>query len=254
MAVAGEQSLQEGALLERVITVQMSPNDLDTEMKAVYQQLQRLDLSAFMGRYIPFCLSVDFDSQLQVAANTVAQFIETPIPDRVRKNLVAMAFGFNQLVQFAFEQQVEVTNQWFEDLLGKAVKTVAQAVVGEDGVTKVALDHMIQHLATMAEVGKLQAGIHYQMRETEGDLALRLNSCLSEYRRYHRETQLEGELLNAKAYRQQIQENYQRGGYVASTSAPVMMGETVSRKQKRCLIVNLEKGRELGLDLGGFAS
>jgi DNA primase catalytic core len=255
VAVAGEQSLQEGALLERVITVQMSPNDLNTEMKAAYQQLQRLDLSAFMGRYISFCLSVDFDSQLQVAEDAVAQFIETPIPDRVRKNLVAMTFGFNQLVQFALQQQVEVTNQWFEDLLGVAIETITQAVVGEDGVTKVALDHLIRHLATMAELGKLESGVHYKVRAVEGDLALRLDPCLAEYRRYHRETQLEGELLNYKAYRQQINENYQRGGYVTHTSMNVDMNDiSVKRQQKRCVVISFERAGELEIDLDGFRS
>ena len=79
-----------------------------------------------------------------------------------------------------------------------------------------ALDYLLEHLAVMAETERLKRDVHYTFRDQ--DIAIRLDSCLAEFRRFHRETQLDGEILDQGAYQKQIRENQERNGYVLATS------------------------------------
>jgi hypothetical protein len=193
IAIAGEVALTEGALLERNVAVEMSPNDLTAKMRKAYQALRGLPLQAFCGRYIPFCLRSDFDMELNRAEVAAVDLLDgfEELPDRIRKNLTVMIFGFNQFIRFGIEQGILDETDDLTDVLAEAVTAVKNALCGEDGVTKVALDYMIGHLATMAETERLKHGRDYIIRGTYGDIAIRFDSCSAEYRKFARETQLE---------------------------------------------------------------
>ena len=134
----------------------------------------------------------------------------------------------------------------------QGITAVKELVCGQQGVTKLALDYMIEHLATMAETGKLQSGIHYKFQK--GEVAIRLAPCLAEFRRYHRDTQLGGELLDGNAYRKQVRENLEREGYITAGSELVRFTHDGGSQAKRAVIVNIEQAEEAGLDLSGFIS
>jgi len=79
-----------------------------------------------------------------------------------------------------------------------------------------------------------------------------VDACLAEFRRYHRETQLEGELLDANAYRKQIRENMERNSYISNSSEPVRFSYQDESHTKRAVPINLEQAEAAGLDLSGF--
>ena len=81
-------------------------------------------------------------------------------------------------------------------------------------------------------------------------MTIRLDSCLAEYRRFHRETQLDGELLDKGAYQKRIRENQERNGYVLATSQAVRFSDLASLK--RAVIIDPERAEDVGLDLSGF--
>jgi len=219
-------------------------------MRKAMLSLRDLQLQAFMSRYIPFCLRTDFDKELNkaevLATDLLDEFEE--LPDRIRKNLTVLIFGVDQFVRFGIEQGILDENDDLTDGLAEAVTAVKNALCGEDGVTKVALDHMIHHLATMAETQRLVYGRDYVVRETYGDIAIRFDSCFAEFRKFHRETQLDGEILNAQAYRKQIKENHEREGYVTHTSERAWFDS----EQKRGVIILKERAKDFGMDLEGF--
>ena len=209
--------------------------------------MNQLDLSAFIYRYLPFCLSIDFRSDLKSVENMVSELTEREVPDRVRRNIVAMSFGLDQFVRFLGTNNVKISDLWFYENLTCAIESITDALIEEAGASKVALDHLIQELSTMAEIGKLQQDIHYRSMYPKC-LAIRLDACLAEFRRYHRETQLDGELLSNRAYQQQIRENYDNDLYVVDKNKVVKMDQ----QGKRCVIIDIEKTKEGGLDLDGF--
>ena len=219
-------------------------------MRKAMLSLRDLQLQAFMSRYIPFCLRTDFDKELNKAEVLATDLLDdmNTLPDRVRKNLTVLIFGFSQFIRFGIEQGVVDENDDFTAPLSEAVTTVRNTLCGEDGVTKVALDYMLEHLAVMAETGRLKSERDYVIRETYGDIAIRFDSCFAEFRKFHRETQLDGELLNAQAYRKQMKENCERGGYITHTRDRAQFGKT----QKRGVIIDLDRTRDIGMDLDGF--
>ena len=119
-----------------------------------------------MSRYIPFCLSTDFDKELNRAEVLTTDLIPgfDDIADRIRKNLVVMTFGFNQFMRFGKEFDIDCGD--LTPALAEALTTAKNAVCGEDGITRDALDDMLGHLATMAETGRLVNGRDYIIRES----------------------------------------------------------------------------------------
>ena len=85
-----------------------------------------------------------------------------------------------------------------------------------------------------------------------GHQTLCVDACLAEFRRYHRETQLEGELLDENAYRKQIRENMERNSYITDSSEPVRFSHQDESHIKRAVQINLEQAEAAGLDLSGF--
>ena len=249
VAMAGEVSLSEGALLERIIAVEMSPNHLTSVMRQAYTTLRALPLQAFMTGYIPFVLQTDVEQELIVAQQMLTELLGSEqLPDRVNNNLTIMVFGFKQFMRFCAQKGVSDID--YRPVLRDGIEAVKGIVCGQQGVTKLALDYLLEHLATMAETGKLQYGIHYKFDQHQ--VSIRLRSCLAEFRRYHRETQLDGELLDEAAYRKQIRENMERKSYITDSSDSVRFSHQEESHVKRAVQINLEQAEAAGLDLSGF--
>lgn len=255
VAIAGEVALTESALLERILSVNLSPNSLGANRKSALARLQALELQGFCDRYIPFVLATDFETELARAEEETARILgDKELPERVRRNLVVMVFGIQQFCRFGEGLELDLDDFDAVSLhlldsmwLPGAIERMVEAVCGEDGITKTALDYLLEQLSVMAETGRLSYGVHYTIKADE-DLAIRLDSCLAEFRRFARETQLDTEVLNTQAYKQQIRENQDRGGYVRETSQVVRMGSN----NLRCVLIDVVKAREAGLDLSGF--
>ena len=132
VAIAGEVPLTEGALLERIVTVSLSKNKLNNIMRKAYGAMRGLNLSAFMSRYIPFCLSTDFDKELNRAEVLTTDLIPgfDDIADRIRKNLVVMTFGFNQFMRFGKEFDIDCGD--LTPALAEALIAAKNTVCGED--------------------------------------------------------------------------------------------------------------------------
>jgi hypothetical protein len=231
----------------------MSPNHLTSVMRQAYATLRSLPLQAFIAGYVPFVLQTDINQQLTLAKQTLSEFLGTEeVPDRVNNNLTIMIFGFNQFIRFGQQQGILSSQDDFLPYLQEGITAVKELVCGQEGVTKLALDYLLEHLATMAEIGKLQAGIHYKFQQ--GEVAMRLLPCLAEFRRFHKETQLQSELLDNAAYRKQIRENLEREGYITASSELVRFTDDGGSQAKRAVIINIEQAEEAGLDLSGFIS
>ena len=65
-----------------------------------------------------------------------------------------------------------------------ALVAVRNAVNRPQGLTRLAVDDLVENLAVMAEMGRLQSGIHYLTHQEQERVATRLDVCLAEYRRF----------------------------------------------------------------------
>jgi energy-coupling factor transporter ATP-binding protein EcfA2 len=161
VAVAGEVGLSEPALMERIVNVKLSPNDLNEEARGYYAKVANQDLSPFGTRYVQFVLSTDFDQQYEIAKELTSEWLAgLTTPDRVFNNLVAVTFGFRQFMKFGVQYELPDSEDAFDHELKDALLSVHGSVCSDEGTTT-ALEPFIQHLSTMAEGGRLQRGKHY---------------------------------------------------------------------------------------------
>jgi hypothetical protein len=248
-AVAGEVPLAtQPALAERIIAVSPAPQWLAAhpEARKAYRELSALPLHAFASQYIPWVLQRSFDDAV---ARAEAVFQETfgkkTWPERVRDNLFAVVFGLCQFEAFGHAHGLPVPEQLdFTAMLDPVIAHVC----GPDGTTRSAIDGLLEHLATLAELGRVVAGVHYA-QTPEGWLALRLDPCLAEYRRYIRDTSLNSEVLDKAAYLEQFRQNQATQGYVKGVSTLAAF----DGGRKRAVVIDLDHAARTGLDVAGFA-
>ena len=248
VAVVGEDCPNEAALQERMIPVEIPAGQLDADKRAAFELVRELPLAAFCNRFVPFIMDVDFDTEMQLAEDLVKNVLSnSPVEsDRIFKNLSTIVFGFNQFVKFT-EQVTE--NDIDLKIIQPVVSTLKDRLCGPAGQgSKVALDQMIHHLSILAERDQLVANQDYVYQPSTETIAIRLDSCLSAFRRHARETQLPIEILEIDSYKRQLKESKSRNGYVVDESRPVRFGEV----SKRAVVLDVVGLENTGIDPKGF--
>jgi hypothetical protein len=236
------------ALAERAIAVSPSPQWLaaHAEARDAFRQLMTLPLAAFAGLYIPWTLQRPVEPEIADAEHVLQEVLGAQaLLARVGDNLLVIVFGLLQCARFAEELRLPLPAPLD---LPALLAPLLEQLCAPDGPTQTAVDQLLEHLSTLAEMGRLRRGQHYQLT-AEGGLALRLDLCLVEFRRYARETKLDTEVLPRAAYLQQLRENVQAKGYVKDTSQRTYFG----RQRQRAVLIDRARAEEAGLDLGGFA-
>ncbi len=246
VAVAGEVALSESAMLERVIPLRLSPDDIQRRPGAqgAMLALSGLPLEGFIDRYIQHVYQSDFPARWSTAQHTVDAIVgQRSIPPRIRDNMIVVAFGWQRFVAFCCEQGAEVNESI---TIEPAIAYMAEELLGSGHETKNAVEQLFEELAVMAEVEKID---HRHFNRRDNILAIRLRACVSEFRKYARETQSSTEILDVKAYLQQIRElSAMDNSYVVSSGKNHWM----EGKARRSVIIDIDKAIAAGIDLSGF--
>jgi hypothetical protein len=218
VAVAGEVSVaRQPAMRERIIPVSPSKTWLPEheEARKAYAELVKLPLHAFASLFIEWSMRRDFASNWAMADKTLSEHIERDLPERIRDGLHVVSFGLRQFEQFGLEYGFAVPEQLD---LSSIFKGIVDQLVSANGRSRVGLDVLLEHLTSMAEMGRIEDGKHYHLDLAQDRLALRLDSCLAEYRRYARDTASDDEVLSKESYIRQLRENQASHGYVLALS------------------------------------
>jgi hypothetical protein len=251
VAVAGEVSVaRQPAMRERIIPVSPSKTWLPEheDARKAYWELVKLPLHAFASLFIEWSLRQDFAAMWAQADEALAESIERDMPERVRDGLRVISFGLRQYEQFGLEHGLPVPEQID---LGAICEGIVNQLVNADGVARVGLDVLLEHLASMAEMGRLMDAKHYHVDTGQDRLALRLDSCLAEYRRYAKDTASDDEVLSKESYMRQLRENYESKGYVLALSERVYFTPSAADRL-RSVVISISKAEASHIDLGGF--
>ena len=214
VAVAGEVSVaRQPAMRERIIPVSPSKTWLPEheDARKAYWELVKLPLHAFASLFIEWSMGQDFSSQWASADRTLTESIDREMPERIRDGLRVVSFGLRQFERFGQDYGLSIPEQLD---MGAIFNSILDQLVSSDGRSRVGLDVLLEHLAAMAEMGRLVEGRHYLAKKTDGYLAVRLDSCLAEYRRYAKDTASDDEVLSKESYLRQLRENHESKGYV----------------------------------------
>lgn len=249
VAIGGEVAFSEAALLERIVPLRLSPQDIKNNKNAqeALHTLAGLPLEGFIPRYIEWMYQRDFSVAWSEAEAILNPLMGTrSIPLRIRDNLLVAVFGWQQFIAFCQDQGVQVDS---EIELAPAVEHMFEELLGTGDETRNAVEQLFEELAVMAEIKHLNVGDHYVLRDNV--LAIRLKPSVAQFRKYVRDTHATVEVLDIKAYRQQIRElANQPDSYIISTGKVYHMGE----QSRRALLINYDKASQAGIDLTGFFS
>ena len=248
VAVAGEVSVaRQPAMRERIIPVSPSKTWLPEheDARTAYSELVGLPLHSFASLYLEWSMRQDFASRWASANTVLAESMDRDIPERIRDGLRVVSFGLRQFEQFGQEYSLPVPDELDFHAIFKGI---LDQLVNADGRSRVGLDVLLEHLSAMAEMGRLVEGRHYIARKVDDYIALRLDSCLAEYRRYARDTASDDEVLSKESYLRQLRENYESKGYVVEVSGRAYFGND----QLRVVKIDRGKAEASGIDLGGF--
>jgi len=251
ICLAGELSfyLSEAAAIERVIPVHTTINAINPETEAgerrseLCYELQQVDWKGYLPRYIRYLLTIDFNTELEHAREDAARYLgDRDVPRRIWDNIAAMIFGLRQYEVFA---SMTVDDAQVEH----AVQTIATHLCGVAGKRgKLAFEMALEQMAVMAETGRLLYETHFLINEND-EICLRLSACLSEFRRFARETNWTGEVLDDSSYRRQIAEIHEEGELIVETTQIIRGWQGNWNKRARAVIID---GNASDIDLSGF--
>jgi hypothetical protein len=248
VAVAGEVSVaRQPAMRERIIPVSPSKTWLPEheDARKAYWELVKLPLHAFASLFIEWSMRQDFPSEWTAADQALSESIDREMPERIRDGLHVVSFGLRQFERFGQELDLSIPEQLD---IGVIFHGILDQLVNADGRSRVGLDVLLEHLAAMAEMGRLIEGRHYLAKKADSSLALRLDSCLAEYRRYAKDTASDDEVLSKESYLRQLRENHESKGYVIEVSGRAYFGND----QLRVVKIDRDRAEASGIDLGGF--
>jgi len=236
----------EAAAIERTIPVHMSINAIDTKTELgrkrsqLCEQLQKVDWTGYLPRYIRYLTDIDFEKMKKYSFSDAVEYLLRDVPRRILDNIAAVLFGF-RLYELFTHAHID------DEKVMHAVQTIAKRLCGEAGNRgKLAFELALEQMAVMAETGRLLPETHYLIIEDTGEIALRISTCLSEFRRFARETNWTGEVLDDNAYRRQIAEIQEEGRLIVETSKLVRGWQ--ENKARRAVIIQSDEN----IDLSGF--
>ena len=239
IGILGEVGFREPALLERVLPVPLSFQRLSQQHRESYRQLRQLPLRGFLPLYLPWVLSWDTASHWQQAVAKV-NALGHDCADRVRDNLAVVLFGLQALQTFAATHNATIPD-WDEAAI---VKLCLTELCGEISGGRLAVDTLLEKLAYLAESSVLVRDRDYKV---EGHCVwLRLEPCLDKFKEWAKRVAFDGEILDAKAYRQMLQERLPL--YVDHIGKQVKLNGI----NCRCVVVDKDRALQSNLPLDGF--
>jgi hypothetical protein len=244
LAIVGEGSFSEEALLERIIPCCPKKGTLkNNSYTKACNSLNGLVLNGFVDRYISWTLRQDFSQLWKEAVEILNSHLTKQVTPRIRHNLTVMVFGIRAFERYGQEWGIDLPS----DIgLDNAIENCINLLMGEKDTVTSPLDYFIEKLSVMANNGKIKYGDHYYVQDRK--LYIHFASCYGEFRKYAREANLEGEVLHEAEYKRLFRDNIENKGYIESSSESTNWG---SFGYKRALIVDKDKVETL-FDMSGF--
>lgn len=203
ITIDGEDLLHDPANLERLVAVNLQPEHIypGSVHYEAFQEITKLPLTSFVGRYIQFCLASD-EAMLRGWPNYLdrAQSMTRPLvlPARIASNYAVLFYGLRVFQQFLNQHELQLPSE--TDFFKESLTYVFDALTGR---TRLLVDDFVSDIINDVAI---EGGRHFAWRyEEEEDLLwIHLKSShnwwLSERRRRNEET------LGAAALKQQMKE------------------------------------------------
>ena len=150
ITIDGEDALSDPAALERIIQINMHPEDIaeqSAEFEA-FQDLTMMDLGKVGSHYL--ISTLDAEHHWDDALSICRQAFPQSLPDRVRRNLSVVVVGMLNIEKMAASFKIRwpsMTSEFVADVLGECLSNIVNP---ETGRTAIIVDEFIEDMINEA--------------------------------------------------------------------------------------------------------
>lgn len=150
ITIDGEDALSDPAALERIVQVNMHPEDIAEQSSTfeAFQDLTTMDLNKIGSHYLIGTL--DADHNWDRALSICRQAFPQSLPDRVRRNLSVVIVGMLSIEKMAASFKIKwpkMTSEFVADALGECLSNVVNP---ETGRTAIIVDEFVEDVVNEA--------------------------------------------------------------------------------------------------------
>ena len=254
--LAGEDRPQDLAIDNRSVVLNLRKDD---RRAGPFSAVSQVPLDTFALPYLSWTLKLDdWLTDLNSCRGEVEKrlaFKGLSVDSRVVNNLSILRFGYRLFERYGDHLGLSASALVDGDL-DDALDEVLYAVM-PTGKERDSLDSLMELLWVMVGNGRFRLGSHYAF--TRDQVVIPLREAVAEARRYARETDYEGSVLNEESYRSLVKEAAaRRDSYVIDVSerADFKDGDS-DRKQRRGVLIDpaiLEQQLDLNAGQWGGAT
>lgn len=244
LALCSETGLNESAHLDRTIFVNFSIIK-SRKHKDSFMKLSSMDLSILGRALIDYNLTTSHEKIRNNLYNTLGK-IPPLFEDRPKVCLCAVSFGLKILSEI-FNVEIQPTELFDKQsehyylesgITGERISEVDKTLVTWCLMCKYSGESA--HSGTFTYDVHLDPNDHYMIKD-ENRLCLHINSIFPLFRKWDKIYEHQGDLLDQRTFLQQVKEE----SYYIDHNKLIKMGN----KPQRCLILDIEKMRNKGLEL-----
>jgi hypothetical protein len=141
IVVDGENPIDDPALRERSVVVTLHPEALTQGRKMAFSNMTNLPLNGVAGFLVQWSLRQN--PTLEKASKLVEESNLGTLPDRVRRNLVKMAFGYGTAQKLALDLEIPIPDYSFYQMVKPWLDTI---MLGTTGRTPVLVDEFVEDI------------------------------------------------------------------------------------------------------------
>jgi len=197
--VAGEMGITELAVKDRIVETYFSKKKIEGR-RETFDKLTHLRLGALGKDFLLWTLKLE-DKQIKKSYQIQIENVDKELDSRLRENTAHTRLGLALLLNYLTEKGIDVRR--FEegfDIIDQAQK---RNIFEESNKTIV--DTIIEAFSVMVERGTLREGQHWRI-DAESNLNLHISSIYPEFKKWAREYQWDGEVLDKNSFTRQLKE------------------------------------------------
>lgn len=196
--IAGEMGVSELAIKDRIVETYFSKKKIESKEK-VFKKLTHLSLGALGKDFLLWTLKLVHD-QIKSMWDEQLESVDKELTDRLRENTAHARLGlalFSQYLASKGRQRIH------KDILSVIDEAQKKNILEESNKTIV--DTIIEAFSVMAGKRILEEGKHYRI-DANMNLNLHISSTYPEFKKWARDYQWDGEILDKKSFLRQLKE------------------------------------------------
>jgi len=197
--VAGEMGISELAIKDRIVEIYFSKKKIENKTE-VFSKLTHLPLGSLGKDFLLWTLKLK-DKEIKEIYQIQLESIDKELTDRLRQNTAHARLGLALFLNYLIEKGKDVRR--FEEGFDIIDQTQKKNIL--EASNKAIVDTIIEAFSVMAEQGTLKENKHYRI-DTNMNLNLHISSIYPLFKKWAKDYQWDGEVLDKNSFTRQLKE------------------------------------------------